>query len=151
MLCYRNKGGRGALGGIKSGPKEVKEGREVGENCQWFGQFHVNCCETLRDSISSFKTFIQNIIRIFNLWTFSGLISFDTRKLFYKHFKPIFWLQNNLCEFATQEYNLERLFCTQKLVLNIWFEDFWYTKINLTNSINNHLRLKIPTTSSTNF
>ena len=43
-----------------------------------------------------------------------------------------FRLHNNLCEFTALDHKFKRLFCTQKLVLNVPFEDFWYTKINPT-------------------
>ena len=37
-----------------------------------------------------------------------------TRKFFYEHFTPAFWLQNNLCEFITQEHKFKRWFYTKK-------------------------------------
>ena len=47
---------------------------------------------------------------------------------------------------------MNTLFFTQKPVLNISFKDFWYTKnksdSGVTNSINKHLRLKIPYTDN---
>ena len=49
------------------------------------------------------------------------------------HFKPAFWRpHNNLCEFTTLEHKFKRWLCTQKPVWNVRFKEFWYTKINLT-------------------
>ena len=50
----------------------------------------------------------------------------------YKHFTSAFWLQNNLWEYPALDHKFKIWFCTQKLVLNVHFKDFWYTKINLT-------------------
>jgi hypothetical protein len=43
-----------------------------------------------------------------------------------------FLLQNNFCEFINREHKFKRGYCTQQLVWNVPFEDFWYTKINMT-------------------
>ena len=53
-------------------------------------------------------------------------VQFFTKKLYYKHFTPAFWLQNNLCVFTTVEHKFKRWFCTLNFVLNIGFKDFWY-------------------------
>ena len=93
----------------------------------------------------------MNFRQTFNKWlysiAFTGLKSFSnnnnrlilwcmkyflcTLELWYEHSTPAFWLHNNLCEFIAIEHNFKKWFCTQKLVLNDRFKDFWYTKMNL--------------------
>ena len=46
-------------------------------------------------------------------------------------FHTIFLLQNNLCEFKTQENKFKKGFCIKKTVLDVFLR-FLYTKINLT-------------------
>ena len=67
-------------------------------------------------------------------------------------FQIRFWTiqQPNLCESTALENKLKRWFFTQKPVLNVSFNDFWYTK-RMTNSINKHYKLKIPYTHITIF
>ena len=49
-----------------------------------------------------------------------------TKKALIRTFHISFWLQNNLCEFKFTKW-----FCTEKLVLNVGFKDYWYTKISV--------------------
>ena len=71
---------------------------------------------------------------------------FVYQKAFYKHFTPAFWLHNNICEFTALAHKIKSWFCIQKTVFNHPFEDFWYTKINLTQiQVINIKGKKIPT------
>ena len=59
------------------------------------------------------------------------IFAYDIRKLYYEHFTPAFWVQNNLFEFTNREHKFKRWFYTQKSVWNVRFKDFLNTKINL--------------------
>ena len=50
-----------------------------------------------------------------------------TRKLWYEHFTPAFWI-HNLCEFTAREHIFKRRFCTQKPVCTFVLKISYYGK-----------------------
>ena len=76
-----------------------------------------------------FTSNIQNLLISDLLFAFS---IFCIPEIFNTNLSHLFfdWVQNNLSEFTTRERKFFSWFGTQKLLLNVGFKDFWYTKIN---------------------
>ena len=59
-------------------------------------------------------------------------ISFVHQKSLIQRFNTCFWLNNNLWEFTTHRTQIQKMILYSKLVLNVRFKAFWYTKRNPT-------------------
>ena len=77
-------------------------------------------------------------IKILSSLTHKTTLPTPYRKIFFVYQKALiqtfhtsFSLKNNLCEFTIRKHKFNRWFCTEKPVLNVHSNDFWYTKINL--------------------